>query len=280
MFNFLGYLKGWCKDKKERINGSLEYLYHEPVYAPPTNESEEPEMKDDTTEVSEESLTTFFKRKLEDVCDLTCPRDCECWKDRHPDVLAAYENPTGPQGNTDLIIPPRNFGYPQQGDIVMEGTGWHNVNADGTTTPIAECECIACATETLTEENNMQGNPTAFEPAEADDVPEPATLWVEIKRTNPKNGFFEVKFRGQFYPFKLVDRGNEEFRPTQRFSFLNSTTHIVETTGEFQAIMSVDKLGYVTGIDIEGKSVDSIHLPINHAFFKYVSITLPMSQVL
>lgn len=42
-------------------------------------------------------------KSIEESCGLHCPRTCECWEDRHPGVLAIYENPLGPKGNTDLL---------------------------------------------------------------------------------------------------------------------------------------------------------------------------------
>lgn len=233
------------------------------------------------------------KPKNEDMCDLRCPRDCECWSDRHPKVMAAYESPVGVKGSVG-----------GEDDV-----NYHLLTA-------ADCECIACATEILTpEETEMQElserttiaefTPGAkkdlphvqttlvnlskdvniqeimsehYQEGEREDVPENATFWVEIRRVNPDE-FFKVKACNGFRQFVMVDDTTAEFRPSCHFSQSGDSMHVVETTGDFKATLTVNRYGDVKSIHVEGKEVDHIALPKNHTFFRHVQITIPFRDL-
>lgn len=192
--------------------------------------------------------------KTEDICDLRCPRDCECWEDRHPHVMAAHETPTGPKGNTDLD----------------------------------ECDCLSCGVETITSKEELDNGQHRLMPDRVADITgEPKSKWIRIARIlgygDKLSNEFYVELGDKLVACKFKDIFKDEFRPLHRFysgKVAGYTEHVVTTTGEFEAILKIAEDGCLVDVHVDAKQVKEFHLPRNHVFFKYLHVYVPVSEVL
>lgn len=237
-------------------------------------------MKETDTVPAEDVLPPRFVRKLEDTCDLTCPRDCECWNERHPDVLAAYENPTGPKGNTDLD---------------------------------EECDCLSCAVETVTEVPEKQFNPWVV-PTAMFDTDRPANFIMvpfgryidsqmnegeatvtpsghlailrnglldivsckEIKQIHFQlyKGSYYIWIDGVQYPFTFEESYRSDFFSPrfQRSGGSTVTRHWVRVDGDYVCDFHVDADGNLIKMSNGETELTDVMIPSNHEVFNYITV--------
>lgn len=117
------------------------------------------------------------------------------------------------------------------------------------------------------------------------------TQLIKIRRDDPFNGKestqFVLEFQGRTYSFKLNEvYAVNEFRPLLRFDCKPGgvNEHIIAVSPECAYLITVDNnsssIVRIIRQGPDGGECDSMEIPSDHDFFKYVLIQYPMAKLL